>query len=129
LFRGREVTFDENGLLAVFDGPARAIRCAMAINDSAQRLNISLKIGLHTGECDVTESKYSGLAVEFSKRIAEASNFGDILVSRTVKDLVAGSGLEFQESKKKIIIGNSGKLEIIHDKRGWKVSIIAGHNL
>ena len=103
LFRGREVAFDAQGLLAVFDGPARAIRCAMAINDSAQRLNISLKIGLHTGECDVTKGrKYSGLAVDFSKKIAESSNFGDILVSRTVKDLVAGSGLEFQESGKKL---------------------------
>jgi pimeloyl-ACP methyl ester carboxylesterase/DNA-binding winged helix-turn-helix (wHTH) protein/class 3 adenylate cyclase len=103
LFRGREVSFDAQGLLAVFDGPARAIRCAMAINDSAQRLNISLKIGLHTGECDVAKGrKYSGLAVDFSKKIAESSNFGDILVSRTVKDLVAGSGLEFQESGKKL---------------------------
>lgn len=98
LFKGREVSFDENGLLAVFDGPARAIRCAMAINDSARRLNIRVKSGLHTGECAVRGSLYSGLAVELARQIADEAILGEILASRTVKDLVAGSGLNFIET-------------------------------
>ncbi|HVE59279.1 MAG TPA: alpha/beta fold hydrolase [Pyrinomonadaceae bacterium] len=98
LFKGREVSFDENGLLAVFDGPARAIRCAMAINDSAQRLNLRVKTGLHTGECEVRGAQFSGLAVELAQKIADEALLGEILASRTVKDLVAGSGLNFIEN-------------------------------
>lgn len=97
LFKGREVSYDENGVLATFDGPARAIRCACAITDSARRLNINVKTGLHTGECEVRGEQYGGIAVELAKRIAGESSVGEILVSRTVKDLVAGSGIEFQE--------------------------------
>ncbi|HEX8288634.1 MAG TPA: alpha/beta fold hydrolase [Pyrinomonadaceae bacterium] len=97
LFKGRKISFDENGLLATFDGPARAIRCAQTINDSARRFNISVKTGLHTGECDVVGDRYGGVAVRLAKEIAEESQSGEILVSRTVKDLVAGSGLEFRE--------------------------------
>jgi pimeloyl-ACP methyl ester carboxylesterase/DNA-binding winged helix-turn-helix (wHTH) protein len=95
LFKGREVSFDENGLLATFDGPARAIRCATAITDSARRLNIRVKTGLHTGECDVRGGKYAGVAVELAQKIAGEAALGDVLASRTVKDLVAGSGLKF----------------------------------
>ncbi|MBS1792209.1 MAG: alpha/beta fold hydrolase [Acidobacteria bacterium] len=98
LFKGREVLFDETGLVAVFDGPARAIRCAMAINDSARRLNIRVKSGLHTGECEVRGDRYSGLAVELARQIADEALLGEILASRTVKDLVAGSGLGFVEN-------------------------------
>jgi pimeloyl-ACP methyl ester carboxylesterase/DNA-binding winged helix-turn-helix (wHTH) protein len=97
LFKGRENSYNENGVLATFDGPARAIRCACAINDSARRLNIELKTGLHTGECDVLGDKYGGFAVELAQKIAEESSVGEILVSRTVKDLVAGSGIGFEE--------------------------------
>lgn len=97
LFKGRENSFDENGILATFDGPARAIRCACAINDAAARLNIEIKTGLHTGECDVLAEKYSGFAVDLAKEIADESAIGKILVSRTVKDLVAGSGIGFEE--------------------------------
>jgi len=97
LFKGREVSFDEHGLLAVFDGPARAIRCAMAINDSARRLEINVQTGLHTGECEVRGEAYSGTAVELAQRIADEARLGEILASRTVKDLVAGSGLNFTE--------------------------------
>jgi pimeloyl-ACP methyl ester carboxylesterase/DNA-binding winged helix-turn-helix (wHTH) protein/class 3 adenylate cyclase len=97
LFKGREVSFDENGLLAVFDGPARAIRCAMAINESARRLNISVKTGLHTGECEVRGDAYSGTAVELAQKIADEARLGEILASRTVKDLTAGSGIKFTE--------------------------------
>jgi class 3 adenylate cyclase len=97
LFKGREISFGENGILATFDGPARAIRCAIAITESVQRLDIPVKTGLHTGECDVLDGKYSGLAVEFAKKIAAEAHDGDILVSRTVRDLVAGSGLTFED--------------------------------
>lgn len=97
LFKGREESFDENGLLAVFDGPARAIRCALAINESAQGLNLDLQTGLHTGECDIRGEKYGGVAVELAQKIAAESAPGEILASRTVKDLVAGSGIEFEE--------------------------------
>ena len=101
LFKGREVSYDENGVLATFDGPARAIRCASAITASAQRLGIRVKTGLHTGECDVLGEKYGGVAVELAQRIAEESALGEILASRTVKDLVAGSGIKFEEYGKK----------------------------
>ncbi len=97
LFKGREISYDENGVLATFDGPARAIRCAAAITESARRLNVQVKTGLHTGECDVRGEKYSGFAVDLAKKIAEESVTGEILVSRTVKDLVAGSGIVFEE--------------------------------
>lgn len=97
LFKGREVAFDENGLLAVFDGPARAIRCAQAINDSARRLDIRVKTGLHTGECEVRGAQYGGVAVELAEKIADCADLSEILASRTVKDLVAGSGLNFEE--------------------------------
>lgn len=97
LFKGREISFDENGVLATFDGPARAIRCASAISNSARRLDIKVKTGLHTGECDVVGEKYSGFAVNLAEKIADESATGEILVSRTVKDLVAGSGILFEE--------------------------------
>ncbi len=98
LFRGREVSYDENGILAAFDGPARAIRCAVAINAAAKRHNVDVKAGLHTGECDVVGGSYGGVAVDLARQITSESRDGSILVSRTVKDLVAGSGLNFEES-------------------------------
>ncbi|HQU84057.1 MAG TPA: alpha/beta fold hydrolase [Pyrinomonadaceae bacterium] len=101
LFKGKEVLFDENGVLATFDGPARAIRCAVAITNSARRLGVRVKTGVHTGECDVFDGKYGGIAVEIAQRIAEESALGEILASRTVKDLVAGSGIAFEERGKK----------------------------
>lgn len=98
LFKGREVSIDDGGVLATFDGPARAIRCASAIASSAERLAVTLKIGLHTGECDYSQQTYSGYAVDLAQRIADAASPGNMLVSRTVKDLVAGSGLVFEEA-------------------------------
>jgi pimeloyl-ACP methyl ester carboxylesterase/DNA-binding winged helix-turn-helix (wHTH) protein/class 3 adenylate cyclase len=117
LFKGKEVSFDENGLLAVFDGPARAIRCAMAINDSARRLNIRVKTGLHTGECEVRGENYSGLAVELAQKIADEAALGEILASRTVKDLVAGSGLNFIENSIKSFPEIAGEWRIFTVKR------------
>lgn len=109
LFKGREVLFNETGILATFDGPARAIRCAAAITGSAERLEVTLKTGLHTGECDVFKQQYSGYAVELAKKIADACDPGNTLVSRTVKDLVAGSGLVFEEFGNRSFDGIDGK--------------------
>ena len=97
LFRGHEIRYGDGQVLATFDGPARAIRCAASIVEFAGRQGIGVKSGLHTGECDVIGDQYSGFAVELAKMIAAESERGNILVSRTVKDLVAGSGLEFTE--------------------------------
>ncbi len=97
LFKGREVSVGDLRTLAAFDGPARAIRCAVAINEASFRIGLGLKVGIHTGECDVRGDVYSGFAVDLAVKIAERSSGGNILVSRTVKDLVAGSGLKFNE--------------------------------
>ncbi len=109
LYRGREISFDENGILATFDGPARAIRYAAMISDSASQLGVSLKTGVHTGECDVVDGKYSGFAVDLAQKIAEDAAPGNILVSRTVKDLVAGSGISFEELGIKPFAGIEGE--------------------
>jgi class 3 adenylate cyclase len=101
LFRGREISYNERGVLATFDGPARAVRCAGAISTSAKRLGIRVKTGLHTGECDLIGDKVGGVAVRLAEQIAESASVNEILVSRTVKDLVAGSGLNFQEHSTK----------------------------
>jgi pimeloyl-ACP methyl ester carboxylesterase/DNA-binding winged helix-turn-helix (wHTH) protein/class 3 adenylate cyclase len=98
LFRGREVSYDRNGILATFDGPARAIRCTSAIVGAAQKMGVAVKAGLHTGECDVIAGRYAGTAVDLARQIADLSGGGNILVSRTVKDLVAGSGLTFEDA-------------------------------
>ena len=97
LFRGREAAYGDGKMLATFDGPARAIRCARAIVEAASRLELSVRTGIHTGECDRVGEVYSGFAVDLASRIAALGNVGEILVSRTVKDLVAGSGIGFIE--------------------------------
>jgi class 3 adenylate cyclase len=97
-FRGREVDMEGSGPLAVFDGPARAIRCACAVKEYAARLNIEVRAGLHTGECDLLEGgRVGGLAVEIGRAVRERAAAGEVLVSHTVKDLVAGSGITFEE--------------------------------
>jgi pimeloyl-ACP methyl ester carboxylesterase/class 3 adenylate cyclase len=96
-FRGREVSTAGDSFFAVFDGPARAIRCAHAIMEDAESLNIKLRAGLHTGECEVRGNDYSGIAVHVGARIAALAGPGEILTSGTVKDLVAGSGLTFSD--------------------------------
>lgn len=108
LFKGKHVSYDETGVLAAFDGPARAIRCAAAITQSANRLGIQVRTGLHTGECDVIGDSYGGFAVALAKMIASEASEGNILVSRTVKDLVAGSGLEFTEHGRRSFDGIEG---------------------
>ena len=89
----------------------------MAINDSAQRLNLRVKTGLHTGECEVRGAHYSGLAVELAQKIADEAVLGEILASRTVKDLVAGSGLNFIENSVKSFPEIQGEWRIFTVKR------------
>ena len=96
-FRGREVDTAGDGFLAAFDGPARAIRAAVAIVRRVRQLGISVRTGLHTGECDVTDNKLSGVAVHTGSRVAALAGPGEVFVSSTVKDLVAGSGLRFSD--------------------------------
>jgi class 3 adenylate cyclase len=94
---GREVDTAGDGFFASFDGPARAVRCAQAIADGVQELGIDVRSGLHTGECELLDGKISGIAVHTGARVAAHAGPGEVLVSSTVKDLVAGSGLEFED--------------------------------
>jgi class 3 adenylate cyclase len=96
-FRGREVDTAGDGFLATFDGPARAIRCARAIVEGLRQLGISVRAGLHTGECEVADGKVAGIAVHTGARVAAQADADEVLVSSTVKDLVAGSGITFAE--------------------------------
>ena len=95
--RGREIDTAGDGFLAAFDGPARAIRCAAAVRERARAQGIDLRAGIHTGECEIIGDKLGGIAVHTGSRVAGKAEPGEILVSQTVKDLVAGSGLQFAE--------------------------------
>jgi class 3 adenylate cyclase len=95
-FRGVELDTAGDGFFARFDGPARAIRCACAIRDAVSDLGLDVRAGLHTGECEVVDGKVAGLAVSIGARVAAQAGPGEVFVSQTVKDLVAGSGIEFQ---------------------------------
>ena len=96
-FRGREVNTSGDGFLATFDGPQRAIRCAMAIRDAVQALGIQVRAGLHTGECEVRGDDIGGIAVHIGARVSALAGPNEVLVSSTLRDLVIGSGLEFEE--------------------------------
>jgi class 3 adenylate cyclase/pimeloyl-ACP methyl ester carboxylesterase len=96
-FRGREVNTSGDGFLAMFDGPQRAIRCAMAIRDVVQALGIEVRSGLHTGECEVRGEDIGGIAVHIGARVSALAGPNDVLVSSTLRDLVIGSGLEFED--------------------------------
>ena len=96
-FRGREVNTSGDGFLAMFDGPQRAIRCAMAIRDAVQALGIQVRAGLHTGECEVRGDDIGGIGVHIGARVSALAGPNDVLVSSTLRDLVIGSGLEFEE--------------------------------
>ncbi len=96
-FRGREVNTSGDGFLAMFDGPQRAIRCAMAIRDAVQALGIEVRAGLHTGECEVRGEDIGGIAVHIGARVSALAGPNDVLVSSTLRDLVIGSGIEFDD--------------------------------
>jgi len=96
-YRGREVNTSGDGFLATFDGPQRAIRCAMSIRDAVQTLGIQVRAGLHTGECEVRGDDIGGIGVHIGARVSALAGPNEVLVSSTLRDLVIGSGLEFEE--------------------------------
>jgi len=96
-FRGRPLMISEGRYEAAFDGPARAIRCARALAAAAPRFGLTLRSGLHTGECEATESRLNGAAVELARQVAQRAGPGEVLASRTVRNLVAGSGFQFDD--------------------------------
>ena len=111
-FRGREIHTAGDGMLATFDGPARAIRCACAVREAVRQLGVAVRVGVHTGECEVMGSKVEGVSVHIGARVAAAAQSNEILVSNTVKDLVAGSGLHFEDRGEHVLKGIPG---------GWRL--------
>jgi class 3 adenylate cyclase len=104
-FNGREVKSTGDGFLATFDGPARAIHCATAILQSSEALGIRVRAGLHTGECEAMGDDIGGIAVHIAARVSAHAGPGEVLVSRTVRDLVAGSGIEFTDRGAHVLKG------------------------
>jgi class 3 adenylate cyclase len=104
-FGGREIKATGDGFLATFDGPARAVRCALAVRDGAARLGLELRAGLHTGEVERRGEDIGGIAVHIGQRVAAAAGAGEVLVSSTVRDLVAGSQLEFDDIGQRVLKG------------------------
>jgi class 3 adenylate cyclase len=96
-FRGREIDTAGDGFFASFDGPARAIRCADAIRTAVAAIGLDIRAGVHTGECEIVGDSLRGIAVHTGARVAAQATAGEILVSSTVRDLVAGSGIEFTD--------------------------------
>jgi class 3 adenylate cyclase len=111
-FRGREVNTSGDGFLAMFDGPQRAIRCAMSILDAVRSLGIQVRAGLHTGECEVRGDDIGGIAVHLGARVSALAGPNDVLVSSTLRDLVIGSGLEF---------GDRGSYELKGVPSEWRL--------
>jgi pimeloyl-ACP methyl ester carboxylesterase len=116
-FRGRELNTAGDGFLATFDGPARAVACAVAIRDAARGLGLQIRFGLHTGELELVGSEIRGIAVHTGARVAAKAGPGEVLASSTVKDLVAGSGLEFEDRGSHRLKGVPGE---------WHLYAVAG---
>jgi class 3 adenylate cyclase len=115
-FSGRELDTAGDGFFATFDGPARAIRCATSITAAVRELGLDVRAGLHTGECELVDGKVGGIAVHIGARVAAEAAPGEVLVSSTVKDLVAGSGLRFQER---------GSVELKGVPGEWRLYLVA----
>ena len=111
-FRGREVDNAGDGFFATFDGPARAVHCALSIRDAIAPLGVAIRAGVHTGECELLGEKVSGIAVHIGARVQSAASPNEILVSRTVKDLVVGSGLEFADRGEHELKGIPGNWQL-----------------
>jgi pimeloyl-ACP methyl ester carboxylesterase len=116
-YRGIELDTAGDGFFARFDGPARAIRCACSIRDAVAELGLEVRAGLHTGECEVLDGKVAGVAVSIGARVAGRAGPGEVLVSQTVKDLVAGSGIEFEDRGGAELKGVPGE---------WRLYAVAG---
>jgi class 3 adenylate cyclase len=111
-FGGREVKSTGDGFLATFDGPARAIRCAREVVASCAQWGIRIRAGLHTGECEVIGEDIAGIAVHIAARVSAQAGPGEVLVSRTVKDLVAGSGIQFSDRGTHTLKGVSDRWQL-----------------
>jgi pimeloyl-ACP methyl ester carboxylesterase/class 3 adenylate cyclase len=111
-FRGHEIKNIGDGILATFDGPARGVRCACAIGDEIRQLGIEIRAGLHTGECEVMGDDIGGIAVHIGARVAALAGAHEVLVSSTVKDLIAGSGLRFADRGNRSLKGVPGEWHI-----------------
>ena len=111
-YRGRKVNPTGDGMLAVFDGPARAVQCACAVRDGVEALGIEVRAGVHTGEVELRGDDVAGVAVHIGARVASLGGAGDVLVTRTVTDLVAGSGLEFADRGEHDLKGLPGAWQI-----------------
>jgi len=111
-FRGNEINTTGDGFVASFDGPARAIRCAQEISEATGGLGIELRVGLHTGECEVRGEDLGGLAVHIAARVGALASPGEVFVSGTVKDLVVGSGIEFSEQGEHELKGVPGSWKL-----------------
>ncbi len=108
-FRGREIDTAGDGFFATFDGPARAIHCALKVVEAGHQLGIKIRAGLHTGEIEVTGSKIGGIALHIGSRVAATAKPGELLVSSTVKDLVAGSRIRFADCGTHVLKGIPGE--------------------
>jgi pimeloyl-ACP methyl ester carboxylesterase/DNA-binding CsgD family transcriptional regulator len=104
-FRGREVKKTIGGFLATFDGPARAIRCACAIVEAGRELGIAVRAGLHAGECEIAGGELGGVALQIAERVFDRAAPGEVVVSSTVKDLVAGAGIVFEDLETRLLTG------------------------
>jgi class 3 adenylate cyclase/pimeloyl-ACP methyl ester carboxylesterase len=111
-FRGVEVDTAGDGFFASFDGPARAIQCGCAIAEAMPELGLEVRVGLHTGECEVVDGKVAGIAVHTGARVAANARPGEVLVSSTVRDLVAGSGLTFEDRGSHELKGIPGRWQL-----------------
>jgi class 3 adenylate cyclase len=111
-FAGREIKTIGDGLLATFDGPARAIRCAQAVRDGARQLGLEVRVGLHTGEVEIMGDDISGVAVHIGERVCASAGSGEVLASRTVVDLVAGSGISFDDRGEHELKGVPGRWQL-----------------
>lgn len=116
-FRGHEIKTTGDGILATFDGPARGVRCACAIAEEIKPLGIEIRAGLHTGECEMIGDDVGGIAVHIGARVAALAGAGEVLVSSTVKDLVAGSGLRFGDRGSQSLKGVPGEWRIFAVER------------
>ena len=110
--RGREVQHTGDGHLITFDGPTQAIRCAEALRADVEALGIEIRIGIHTGECELVGDKIAGIAVVTGSRISSLAASGEVLVSSTVKDLVAGSGFGFESRGEHELKGVQGEWQL-----------------
>ena len=108
-FGGREVKTTGDGFLATFDAPARGIRCAMALRDAVRDLGLEIRAGLHTGEIEILSDDIGGLAVHIGARVASSAAEGEVLVSGTLKDLVVGSGIAFEDRDTHVLKGVPGE--------------------